>query len=597
MKKYLGALLIALLLVAVAIGQNGAFRDLGRIPIQHEGRIKPLDSFARIQLRHLTSHESIDGAPAIAWLTMVVFEPENSLRRPLFSLADHTLQAKLGLSDSAQGRYSARDVLAAFDTNRKWLMPIVMADPADLTAEQNTLRDLYQKTSVYLDLLGSLTMLMKLDDTKDTSYLDLSKSRERLHAEILSLVKRKGQNLKNYTPSELERLRLGMRMDRLNQAATASSLFKIIPSAWNSHDAWLTPWEALTSGHGSPQGMAYLKRWQDLMRAYHGKDSVAWSAALDALAITAPSPAFPLAMEQFYNTLQPFAKAETLYVLGLIFLAIAFRWRRASALRPAAIAVMTAGVLLHAGGIGLRIAILNRPPVGTLYESILFVSLVISAVTLFLYHRLKDHVLLGGGTALSLGLLLIAPSMAAQGDSMEVLVAVLNTNFWLATHVVCITAAYATCIFTALLAHIELYKGALTRKAKYSKTLLHKSSLVALFLTAFGTVLGGIWADQSWGRFWGWDPKENGALLIVLWLIWMLHGRLSGHLKELGFRVTAALLMIIVSLSWFGVNLLNVGLHSYGFISGIAWSLGIFCLVEILFIGLCASRIRRHASC
>ena len=109
--------------------------------------------------------------------------------------------------------------------------------------------------------------------------------------------------------------------------------------------------------------------------------------------------------------------------------------------------------------------------------------------------------------------------------------------------------------------------------------------ILALLFTIIGTVLGGIWADQSWGRFWGWDPKENGALLIVLWIIWLLHGRISGHLNEVKSMIGMACLSIIVVLAWFGVNLLNVGLHSYGFISGVATGIAAFCCFEILLIG------------
>ena len=113
---------------------------------------------------------------------------------------------------------------------------------------------------------------------------------------------------------------------------------------------------------------------------------------------------------------------------------------------------------------------------------------------------------------------------------------------------------------------------------------IHKIGLVALLLTSVGTVLGGIWADQSWGRFWGWDPKENGALLIVLWLIWIQHGRLSGNIRPLGYVAGIAALNIVVALAWFGVNLLGVGLHSYGFTSGIASGLAAFCIFEFITI-------------
>jgi len=106
---------------------------------------------------------------------------------------------------------------------------------------------------------------------------------------------------------------------------------------------------------------------------------------------------------------------------------------------------------------------------------------------------------------------------------------------------------------------------------------------LALFFCLFGTILGGIWADQSWGRFWGWDPKENGALFIVLWFLVLLHGRLAGILKMDGWALGHILTNVAVALSWFGVNLLNVGLHSYGFIKGVAWGLSVFCGLELAF--------------
>ena len=125
-------------------------------------------------------------------------------------------------------------------------------------------------------------------------------------------------------------------------------------------------------------------------------------------------------------------------------------------------------------------------------------------------------------------------------------------------------------------------------------------ALIALFFVAVGTVLGGIWADQSWGRFWGWDPKENGALLIVLWLVWLLHGKISHDLNRLYYLAGMTFVSVIVALSWFGVNLLSVGLHSYGFTSEVAYSLGGFTAFELLVIGglviWIEKKERNHAS-
>ena len=120
-------------------------------------------------------------------------------------------------------------------------------------------------------------------------------------------------------------------------------------------------------------------------------------------------------------------------------------------------------------------------------------------------------------------------------------------------------------------------------------------TILALFFTLFGTILGGIWADQSWGRFWGWDPKENGALLICMWQIFMIHLRLTGIVKGLGFAVGMVINNIIVIMAWFGVNLLSIGLHSYGFVSGIAINLIIFSSIELIIAlgGYWVGRIRQ----
>ena len=175
---------------------------------------------------------------------------------------------------------------------------------------------------------------------------------------------------------------------------------------------------------------------------------------------------------------------------------------------------------------------------------------------------------------------------------MEMMRAVLDTNFWLATHVVVVTLGYASTFVAGLLAIIYILRGVFTPMLGMNlKTpeeapaghprgrLSNPRNLnrlgagemvygIVCFATLFsfvGTVLGGIWADQSWGRFWGWDPKENGALLIVLWNAIILHARWGGLVRERGLMNLAIFGNIVTSWSWFGVNMLGIGLHSYGF--------------------------------
>ena len=153
---------------------------------------------------------------------------------------------------------------------------------------------------------------------------------------------------------------------------------------------------------------------------------------------------------------------------------------------------------------------------------------------------------------------------------MEMMRAVLDTNFWLATHVVVITLGYASTFVAGFLALVYILRGVFTKTltSVTAKSLSRMVYGIVCFSTLFsfvGTVLGGIWADQSWGRFWGWDPKENGALIIVLWNALILHLRWGGIIRERGLMNCAIAGNIVTSWSWFGVNMLGIGLHSYGF--------------------------------
>jgi ABC-type transport system involved in cytochrome c biogenesis permease subunit len=210
--------------------------------------------------------------------------------------------------------------------------------------------------------------------------------------------------------------------------------------------------------------------------------------------------------------------------------------------------------------------------------------------------------------------LLIAHNLALGGDTMEMLRAVLDTNFWLATHVVVVTLGYASTFVAGLLAIIYIVVGLFTpllreklrprevagssakaqiakggSQIEIGKALSKMVYGIVCFATLFsftGTVLGGIWADQSWGRFWGWDPKENGALLIVLWNAIILHARWGGIVRDRGIMNLAVFGNIVTSFSWFGVNMLGIGLHSYGFMDAAFKWLVFFVVTQLVIIGL-----------
>jgi ABC-type transport system involved in cytochrome c biogenesis permease subunit len=187
--------------------------------------------------------------------------------------------------------------------------------------------------------------------------------------------------------------------------------------------------------------------------------------------------------------------------------------------------------------------------------------------------------------------LIVAHHLAGGGDTLEMMRAVLDSNFWLATHVVTITIGYSGVFLAGGLAIGYALRQQLARRLDPQTTralvsMTYGVICFALLFSFVGTVLGGIWADQSWGRFWGWDPKENGALLIVLWCAIVLHARWGGYAKTRGVMAMAIFGNVITSLSWFGVNMLGVGLHSYGFMDKAFWALFGFIGTQLALIGL-----------
>jgi ABC-type transport system involved in cytochrome c biogenesis permease subunit len=302
------------------------------------------------------------------------------------------------------------------------------------------------------------------------------------------------------------------------------------------------------------------------------------------------------AREAAFNRYAPFSKGMALYLAALLLACASWMfWPKE--LARAGFYLMALAFAAHTGGLLARILIHGRPPVTNLYSSAVFVGWTAAAVGLFLERLRLRGLATVVASAAGFAALIIAHGLAAGGDTMEMMRAVLDSNFWLTTHVVTITMGYGGCYLAGLLAHVYILRGALTPSLDRESALdlsrmTYGALCFALFFSFVGTVLGGIWADQSWGRFWGWDPKENGALLIVLWNALILHARASGLARERGVMVLAVLGNILTSLSWFGVNMLGVGLHSYGFMDKAPAWLALFIFTQLLVaaVGLLPAR-------
>jgi ABC-type transport system involved in cytochrome c biogenesis permease subunit len=236
-----------------------------------------------------------------------------------------------------------------------------------------------------------------------------------------------------------------------------------------------------------------------------------------------------------------------------------------------------------------RMYISGRPPVTNLYSSAVFIgwgATLLALVTELFYFR---GFFLAIASAIGFATLWIAHLLAGGGDTFEVLEAVLDTQFWLATHVVCITMGYSATFLSGSLGIAFILLGLFTRSLHHDaqrdlSRMIYGTVCFAMLFSFVGTVLGGLWADDSWGRFWGWDPKENGALIIVLWNALILHTSWDGLVRDRGLAVLAVAGNIVTAWSWFGVNELGAGLHTYGFTEGRLFALVFFWLSQIALI-------------
>jgi ABC-type transport system involved in cytochrome c biogenesis permease subunit len=235
-------------------------------------------------------------------------------------------------------------------------------------------------------------------------------------------------------------------------------------------------------------------------------------------------------------------------------------------------------LVVHTWALGARMYIQGRPPVTNLYSSAVFVGWLCVIMCLVLERIFGNGI--GNVVAAGVGFVTMhfAHHLAASGDTLEMMQAVLDTNFWLATHVTCIALGYTTTIVAGVLGMVFIFLGLFTRQMDrelYStlSKIIYGVLCFATLLSFTGTVLGGIWADQSWGRFWGWDPKENGALLIVIWNALVLHARWGGMIKQRGLAVLTVVGVMVTGWSWIGTNQLGVGLHAYGFNNTLARAL------------------------
>ncbi len=576
MKKHvpLIALALGLLWVGATLlprGNAGPFdlAGFGRLPVLSGGRIKPLDTIARTGLLMLQGRQRVmtpSGKEVTPeeWLLDVFFLPETADAYQVFRIDNPDVLSIFSLTraDGEGGvRFSYRQMQAGLDELDRQAHLAEPVENAERSAFQRAVVELRSHVEFYVRLKFGLEAPGIADLAAELS--DAARMAA-LHASFET-------------------------MD------TFSSL-RAVPPARASGDpaGWQSVGHSLL-GAASPSGVdphvlvyaALGKSWRDSQPDAFNSAVRSYRAELSA---NFPAAARRSNTEAFFNQAEPFITSLFLYVIAFLLAAISWlSWP--GELGRAAFRVMGLAFLVATLGILVRMWLEGRPPVTNLYSSALFIGWGSVALCLVLEKLHRNAVASAAGSMIGFSTLVIAHHLSLSGDTLEMMRAVLDSNFWLSTHVVTVTTGYASTFLAGFLAIIYILRGVLTRSLdpRTADALARMVYGIVCFATLFsfvGTMLGGIWADQSWGRFWGWDPKENGALLIVIWNAVILHCRWGGLVRQRGMMALAVFGNVVTAWSWFGTNMLGVGLHSYGFTSAAFYGLITFVASQLAVIGL-----------
>jgi len=578
-----------------------AFSEFGQLPVVADGRLKPMDSLARNSLLQIYEKQTFNTEPwkdwnqkpktisAIEWLANVMMNPQVADSWPVFRVDNPDLITFLKLPEKNLAahqdgeHYSWAQVapqLDAFDTE---YARVDKTESSERSAYEHAVVKVHDRMELYAQLKNTIQPEDAADWKSELiNYLNL------IPAGVTAVqAQQAGKKYDEKTFNDFVN-----ELQRFNFMAQTEPPLVIPPE--KTGDNWQRTGNVLLSaakGNDIPTAVA------DYAAMTEGLQTTNAAAFNNALADYRHSlvPNFQPVLarvraEVFFNQMQPFYHAMVIYVLaGLLAI---FSWFNLSkTLRRSAVWLVGLAFFIHTTGLIYRIILSGRPPVTNLYSSAIFIGwgAVILGLILEKFHKN------GIGACASAGMgfitLIIAQNLSLDGDTMEMMRAVLDTNFWLATHVVAVTTGYASTFVAGFLALIYIVRGVFTKTldVETGKSLARMVYAIVCFATLFsfvGTVLGGIWADQSWGRFWGWDPKENGALIIVLWNALILHLRWGGMIRERGLMCCAIFGNVVTSWSWFGVNMLGIGLHSYGFTDAAFKWLSLFVLSQLCFIAL-----------
>lgn len=514
---------------ALTLKRGEALRAL---PVQSDGRTKPFDSFAREMLELIYGKQKYEGREAYEIIFTWMLAPQVWTQKELFEVRNHEVLKNLNLEPSK--RYFKGDELFG---NSKF---------NDLRTELNIKRESKEKLNPYFQALQRL----------ENQFF--------IFSEIAS-----GKMIRLVPPKEGTQW-----MAVADLQGDLQAQFMEVTKAFISSIGAISEGKAVSVEQAEKLDEQVLK-FKELAKA-NNPELYADQTRIDT--------------EIHYNLFHPFRWAYILYILGAFV--ILFAWITDKS-KPMSLAwvLLGLGFLLHVYGFLLRSYLMGRPPVSNMYETVVWVSwgsLVFAAILEKVY-KFK-FILLAGSIIAAFGMIIADSAPIVLDPSLQPLEPVLRSNYWLTVHVMTITISYSAFFLAFALGDMGLIYYLKGEKKHHEKikaivTAIYRAKQIGVVFLAPGIILGGIWADYSWGRFWGWDPKETWALIALLGYLAILHGRLVGWIKDFGMVVSGVLTFSLVIMAWYGVNfVLGAGLHSYGFGAGGVEYVSGFVFLHILLV-------------
>jgi ABC-type transport system involved in cytochrome c biogenesis permease subunit len=580
--------------------------EFGKIVVLESGRKKPMDTYARNKLIQFSGKQTVKGESAIKWMTRLLLDPQSTDQDLIFLINNPEIADALGIKPRPKRRYSFSELQNSSDVLNSQIQTIIGKEENNWTAfdkdiirtwrnlkEFNSLRSIFSFTEpkeLFQITDSTLSKVLGISEKRPVSYLQLLYRSTKISSQM-KLIQMKGtDSLTDFEQAVLALTKTMYDMEKM----VGNPEPHIIPEFNVDGEQWYSLWGLVNHYHTDAMPHVLMGLMISIKQSFLVKNQaefdeyvkqyrkfVVTTYSQNNLKINDPG------LELLYNKLNTFFYSKILYGIAALFslLSLSLLWKRSYYV---GISLILVGLVFHTAGLLMRLFIMGHPPVSNLYETFVLTAWILAIIGIVLeIIRMKSlGILISSVTGFIF--LHVASRYSREGDTMGMLIAVLDSSFWLTTHIVAISLGYAGFVASGLIAHLYLITRVFSKNNENSLQQISRA-VYGLFVFGFiftvaGTMLGGLWADQAWGRFWGWDPKENGALLIILWGLIVLHSRIAGWIKQNGFAIGAVLSVVTVMCTWIGVNLLGIGLHSYGKTSGGAGVFFSYLCLETVFL-------------